>query len=278
MNVTNVRPLFAGIGLLVALALPAAASAQQGTVAVDSVVATGPIANMNDLLGARIPGVEVLPSAITGGGARVRIRGTNSLSLNNEPIYYIDGIRMTADVNSSSIGIGGTNPSRVNDINPEEIESFDVVKGPSASTLYGTDAANGVIVIKTKRGRAGKPTWSLYNELGIIEDYNQYPTAYRGWYTNPRSAIPDSSSQPANGIQCLLTNTTLASADPLYCKQDSVSAFNLFEDRDASPNGTGWRGQTGLQVAGGTDVARYFLSGEYEKEIGLLRMPPFAWS
>src|SRR5436190_11299970 len=155
------------------------------TVRVDSVVSTGPIANMNDLLTSRVAGVEVLPGAITGAGARVRIRGTSSLSLNNEPIYIIDGIRMTWDVNSSSIGIGGTNPSRVNDINPEEIESFDVVKGPSASTLYGTDAANGVIVIKTKRGRAGKPTWSLYNELGIIEDYNQYPTAYRGWYTNP---------------------------------------------------------------------------------------------
>jgi TonB-linked SusC/RagA family outer membrane protein len=248
------------------------------TVGADSVVSNGPIANMNDLLGARIPGVEVLPSPLTGGGARVRIRGTNSLSLNNEPIYYIDGIRMTADVNSSSIGIGGTNPSRVNDINPEEIESYDVVKGPSASTLYGTDAANGVIVIKTKRGRAGKPTWNLYNEMGIIQDYNTYPTAYRGWYTNPRTTNPDSSSQPANGIQCLLTSSALAPIDPLYCQQDSVSQYNLFADPEASPNGTGWRGQTGLQVSGGTDAARYFISGEYEKELGLLRMPSFAYS
>src|SRR6266581_5623293 len=126
------------------------------TVSAATVVQTGPIANMNDLLGARVPGVEVLPSAITGGGARVRIRGTNSLSLSNEPIYYIDGIRMESSVNSSSIGIGGTNPSRVNDINADEIESYDVVKGPSASTLYGTDAANGVIVITTKRGHDGK--------------------------------------------------------------------------------------------------------------------------
>jgi TonB-linked SusC/RagA family outer membrane protein len=247
------------------------------TVTADSLVSNGPIANMNDLLGSRTPGVEVLPGAITGAGARVRIRGTNSLSLNNEPIYYIDGVRMTADVNSSSIGIGGTNPSRVNDINPEEIESYDVVKGPSASTLYGTDAANGVIVIKTKRGRAGKPEWTLYNEMGVINDYNQYPTAYRGWYTNPRSAAPDSSSQPANGVQCLLTNTTRAPTDIQYCQQDSVSQFNLFADPQASPNGTGWRGQTGLQVTGGSDAARYFLSGEFEKEIGLLRMPEFAY-
>ena len=238
------------------------------TVRAESVTATGPIANMNDLLGARTPGVEVLPSAITGGGARVRIRGTNSLSLNNEPIYYIDGIRMESSVNSSSIGIGGTNPSRVNDINPEEIESYDVVKGPSASTLYGTDAANGVIVIKTKRGRAGKPTWSVYNEMGIIRDNNQYPIAYRGWTTG---------SLPTNGTQCFLTNTARAVGDPLRCVQDSVTQFNLFADKDASPNGTGWRGQSGLQVSGGSEAARYFLSGEFEKELGVLRMPQFAY-
>ncbi len=238
------------------------------TVQAESLVSIGPIANMNDLLVARTPGVEVLPGAITGAGARVRIRGTNSLSLNNEPIYYIDGIRMTSDINSSSIGIGGTNPSRVNDINPEEIESYDVVKGPSASTLYGTDAANGVIVIKTKRGRAGRAAWTLYNELGVINDNNRYPTAYRGWTTL---------STPTNGTQCFLTNTVRAPSDPLYCQQDSVTTFNLFADKDASPNGTGWRGQSGLQVTGGSDVARYFVSGEYEDERGLLRMPPFAY-
>ena len=123
------------------------------TIRADSLVATRPIANMNDLLAAKAPGVEVLEGNLTGAGARVRIRGTSSLSLNNEPLYIIDGVRMTSANNSSSIGIGGTNPSRVNDINAEEIESFDVVKGPSAATLYGTDAANGVIVIKTKQGR-----------------------------------------------------------------------------------------------------------------------------
>ena len=238
------------------------------TVSVATVVQNGPIANMSDLLSARVPGVEVLPSAITGGGARVRIRGTNSLSLSNEPIYYIDGIRMESSVNSSSIGIGGTNPSRVNDINADEIESYDVVKGPSASTLYGTDAANGVIVITTKRGHDGKAAWNLHNELGIMQDYNQYPIAYRGWTTG---------SLPTNGTQCFLTNSVRAVGDPLRCVQDSVTQFNLFADKDATPNGTGWRGQSGLQVSGGSDVARYFIAGEFEKELGVLRMPSFAY-
>src|SRR3954470_16729022 len=146
----------------------------------DSLVQPRPIANMNDLLSAKAPGVDVLAGNLTGAGARVRIRGTNSLSLNNEPLYIIDGIRMTSDNNSSSIGIGGTNPSRINDINPEEIESIEVVKGPSAAALYGTAASTGVIIVKTKRGRPGPAQWSVYAEQGFITDQNRYPDAYRG--------------------------------------------------------------------------------------------------
>lgn len=231
-------------------------------------VASKPVANMSDLLQSQAPGVQVLQSALTGGGQRIRIRGTNSLSLNNEPIFLIDGIRMTSDNNSSSIGIGGTNPSRVSDINPEEIESIEVVKGPSASTLYGTDAANGVIVIKTKRGRAGPARWTTYAELGAIKDRNEYPYAYRGWRTGPTGAT---TSTPTNTVQCFLFQVAAGS-----CTQDSVSRFNLFRDKDSSPLGTGARQQYGLQLSGGSEAVRYFMSGEWEDEVGLLRMPQFS--
>ncbi|MGH7569121.1 MAG: SusC/RagA family TonB-linked outer membrane protein [Gemmatimonadales bacterium] len=232
------------------------------TIDAATLVQTAPIANMNDLLVAKAPGVHVLPGNLTGAGARVRIRGTSSLSLNNEPIYIIDGIRMESAVGSSSIGIGGTNPSRLNDINPEEIESIDVVKGPSAAALYGTAAANGVIVIKTKRGRPGPARWNAYAEGGLITDMNRWPIAYRGWRNG---------STPTNGTQCILTQ--LARGE---CTQDSVTQFNLFEDPDASPNGTGYRQQYGLQVSGGSDAVRYFVSGEWEDEVGQLKMPRFA--
>jgi TonB-dependent SusC/RagA subfamily outer membrane receptor len=86
----------------------------------------------------------------------VRIRGTSSLSLSNNPIYIVDGTRVEGTTASSTVSVGGTLPARVNDLNPEEIESIDVVRGPSAATLYGTDAANGVIVITTKHGVAGQ--------------------------------------------------------------------------------------------------------------------------
>src|SRR5437899_4657518 len=245
------------------------------TIRADSRVATRPIANMNDLLGAKAPGVEVLAGNLTGAGARVRIRGTNSLSLNNEPLYIIDGVRMTSANNSSSIGIGGTNPSRVNDLNPEEIESIEVVKGPSAAALYGTATSTGLIVLKTKRGAPGPTRWNVYAEQGLIKDYNTYPTAYRGWKTHP-SGIPDSGSLPTNGIECLLTQTVRAPTDPQFCLQDSVTTYNLFDDPQTSPNATGYRNQYGVQVQGGSDVTRYFVSGEWENEVSQLKMPPFA--
>ena len=231
----------------------------------DSLVQTRPIASMNDLLGAKAPGVDVLAGNLSGAGSRVRIRGTNSLSLNNEPLYIIDGVRMTADNNSSSIGIGGTNPSRINDINPEEIESIDVVKGPAAAALYGTAASTGVIIIKTKRGRPGPARWTAYAEQGIIKDLNEYPNAYRGWRTLPTA------STTQNGTQCLLTQVASG-----FCTQDSVTSFNLFNDPTATPNATGYRNQYGLQVSGGSDVSSYFVSGEYENEVGQLKMPSFA--
>src|SRR5437764_8979474 len=101
--------------------------------------------NAADLLNSRVPGVEVLQSGgTTGSGSRVRIRGATSLSLSNEPIIVLDGIRMdnTAQAGGFDNFTGGQAPSRINDLNPEDFEPVEVVKGPSAAVLYGTDAAN----------------------------------------------------------------------------------------------------------------------------------------
>ena len=239
------------------------------TVDATLLVANGPVSNMNDLLVGKAPGVQVLPGSTTGTGGRVRIRGNSSLSLSNNPIYVIDGVRMVSDVGSGSIGIGGSNPTRVNDLNPEDIESIDVVRGPSASTLYGTDAANGVIVIKTKRGKAGRAVWNAYAEQGYITDGNKYPTAYRGWRTGTSNTT---NSTVRNATQCLLAQVVTTNA-LARCVQDSVSSYNLWEDKDVTPLGTGNRNQVGVQVSGGSDAVRYFVSSEWERELGVLQMP-----
>src|SRR5438552_13026825 len=102
----------------------------------------GPV-NAADLLNSRVPGVEVMQSGgTTGTGSRIRIRGATSLSLRNEPIIVVDGVRIDNTANADGgLGVGGQSPSRLNDLNAEDIEAIEVVKGPSAAALYGTDAA-----------------------------------------------------------------------------------------------------------------------------------------
>lgn len=231
------------------------------------VTATRGVSNMADLLTARAPGVLVTPGTQTGAGVRVRIRGTSSVSLSNNPIYVIDGIRVDGSNGSSTLSVGGTTPSRVGDLNPEEIESIEVVRGPSASTLYGTDAANGVIVIKTKRGVAGKPQWNYYTEQTALADRNEYPTAYRAWRSGATAAT---TSTRSNAVQCFLTQKASGS-----CAIDSVSSYNLHKDQESTPYGVGYRQQHGLQVKGGTEAVRYFLHGEWEDEDGVTKLPQF---
>jgi TonB-linked SusC/RagA family outer membrane protein len=227
-----------------------------------ALTATKPITSIGDLLTARAPGVQVMPNNMTGASARVRIRGFSSLSLSNDPIYVIDGMRMTSDNGSQSIGIGGTTFSRVGDINPQDIENIEIVKGPSAATLYGTDAANGVIVITTKRGRAGKGRWNAFVENGVVTDHNTYPTAYTLWGHTPAT--------PATAKQCFLSQLAAGT-----CVQDSLQSFNLWSDPQTTPLGTGQRQQYGLSTSGGADALTYFVSGDYEKELGVYTIPQF---
>lgn len=231
------------------------------------VVQTQAVANLGDLLTSRAAGVQVLPGVQTGAGTRVRIRGTSSLSLTNNPIYIIDGIRVEGTTGSSTISVGGTTPARVGDLNPEEIESIEVVRGPSAATLYGTDAANGVIVITTKRGVAGRMEWTHYTEQTAITDQNDYPTAWRGWRTGTTSGT---TSTQANTVQCFLTQVAAGT-----CSQDSVTSFNLHEDPETTPYGIGYRRQYGSQLRGGTETVRFFVHGEFEDEDGVTKVPDF---
>jgi TonB-linked SusC/RagA family outer membrane protein len=228
-------------------------------------VEIAPITTVADLLAARASNLVVTTGTQTGSGSRTRIRGVASMSLSNEPIFVIDGIRMTADVSSSSLFTGGSQPSRVSDINPDEIESIEIVKGPSAAALYGTAAANGVVVIQTKRGKAGSARWNTYFEAGKLTDRNTYPTAY----TLFGKATPTSTTELGFN-QCNLQRVGIGT-----CFVDSVAALNLFTNDSLTPIGDGNRWQAGAQLSGGTEMVRYFLSGEREEEMGIMQLPTF---
>ncbi len=205
--------------------------------------------NLSDLLNARVPNVEVLPSGgTTGTGARVRIRGSSSLSLSNEPIIVVDGIRVESGANSNSIGVGGQLPSRLNDINAEDIESIEIVKGPSAAALYGTDAANGVIQIRTKRGRPGPTRWTAFAEGGSLSDITTWPANYKG--------------VDATGGTCL--TFVMATGG---CAIATVNQFNPLEVN--SPFRQGLRQQYGMSASGGGEQTTFFLSGDFEREKGV---------
>ncbi len=230
------------------------------TINVGEKMAELPAANMGQLLSGRAAGVQVVSTGETGGGSRVRIRGQSSLSLSNNPVVIIDGVRVNGTSGSSAIGVGGATPSRLDDINPEEIESIEVVKGPSAATLYGTEAAAGVINITTKRGRAGKTTYTVYSENGIINDprEGQYPLLYYGW-----------GQRGATQGQCRLQDQLSGACTRL----DSLNSGNVLNDPNLSPIATGNRFQYGIQASGGSDRVQFFASAEREAETGIYEMP-----
>lgn len=230
------------------------------SVIVSDVLEASPIASINDVLQSRVAGVQVLQGTMVGAGARVRLRGTTSASLSNDPVYYIDGIRIESATNSTSIGQGGTAPSRVDDIDPQDIESLEVVKGPSAAALYGTDAANGVIVISTKRGRQGAPSWNAFTQQGLNVDMTNYPDAWSGWTTVGGTPV---------------TGCDQAFAVTGGCTLDSISHFNLFEKASTTPEKAAPLQLYGLSVAGGTPAIRYFVAGDYQTNTGTTHLPQF---
>lgn len=211
---------------------------------------------LSNVLNARSPGLSVTQSGgTTGTSSRIRIRGSNSINLTNEPLLIVDGVRVNNSSTSFSVGLGGQTISRFDDINPEEIESVEVVKGPAAASLYGTAAANGVIVVRTKRGGSGPPRWNAYAETGSVKDYIDYPANFRQIGRSPTGARVTS---------CTIDAQARGACTPYA---DSLLSFNPIEA--VSPFRNGFRNSVGANVGGGTDVATYFFSAEQDNEQGV---------
>lgn len=230
-------------------------------------VAELPTPTMGAVLSGRAAGVQVVNGGAAGAGSRVRIRGQSSLSLTSEPVVIIDGVRVTSSVASAAtggdqfgagVGTGGSAPSRLDDINPEEIENIEIIKGPSAATLYGTEAANGVISITTKRGKSGKTRYNFYAENGISSNSRPFPDMYSLW--------GKTAGQTASRI-CTLSQVLGG------CAVDSLSRGNILSTDSLTAIDQGRRSQYGMQVSGGSDRVQFFLSGETESETGIYKMP-----
>lgn len=124
-----------------------------------------PVANLNQALQGRAAGVFVESNnGKVGEGVKILIRGSGSISASNSPLYVIDGVPI-------SINAGSGNP--IADINFNDIESFDILKDASAAAIYGSRAANGVVLITTKKGRSGKTSFQVNTQYGINKPTNK---------------------------------------------------------------------------------------------------------
>ncbi|MEO5590729.1 MAG: TonB-dependent receptor, partial [Gemmatimonadaceae bacterium] len=187
-------------------------------------------------------------SGSAGTSTNYRLRGAGSLYAGNSPTIYLDGVRLT-DRNQGSFSVFGQTTSALDAINPNDIESIEVIKGPAAATLYGAEAAAGVIQIITKKGRPGKTRWEARVETGNAKWVDDLKPVNYGVATAAR--IADTLGYPGyRGLQVGDIISHRAMTEPNALRTGGLSKYSL-------------------SAAGGGDRYTYFLSGAQSKEDGV---------
>lgn len=218
------------------------------------IVERGTVTSVQDILTGRVPGVQLTASSgSTGTAQQIRIRGASSISLSNEPLIFIDGVRADSrsqsDVAGGGLWVGGQATSRLFDVNPEDIESVEVVKGPAAATLYGADASAGVIQIFTKKGAAGTNQFRQNVTLEYHDiDPNFTPETAFGRCTQALVDVPNS--------LCAGRNV------------DDVFTDNVLQREGVFRNGQ--MRSLGYNARGGGDNFGYYISFGVDQEDGTL--------
>ncbi len=208
-----------------------------------------PVRTVADILeAAQIPGVLVQrQSGDPGSPTKIRIRGIGSISQSNDPVVILDGVWIDAST---------SRPSKLDDIDPASIETIEVIRGPSAATLFGQDASNGVIVITSKKGQAGPTRWNLSYNRDWGQTYGSSPLLHKALGTQ-------------TGIQepqwCPIPNVISS-----LCRQDSVISIDP-NNRLFSREGTETNNRYTVQVDGGAQNVTYSLTASTGNTIGVRR-------
>ena len=251
-----------------------------GTIEAGQLVEETPIHNVMELLSARTPGLTLMSnSGQTGSSSNIRIRGAGSLNGGYQPVFYLDGVR----IESGTVGAGSTyqGGTALDFLNPEDIESVEVLKGPAAATLYGADAANGVIQIITKKGRRGAESvqWTSSIEVGQNEwvagqdryttywhcttsnqNSNSYPgckdpSSVQWWGADSNGNAKLFTGIPAKDIIDVGDGTFILKDNPLFRDPNALRAGDLYDFQ--------------LSARGGTGRAGYYLSFNNSREQGV---------
>ncbi len=227
---------------------------QEVTTAVTSVGAAAierqPVAGFDQALQGQAPGVQVTaPSGAPGAGINVRVRGNATLNLNASPLYVVDGVPIIPEY-QQELSVGSQRLNPLNTINPNDIESIDVLKDGAAAAIYGVRAANGVVVITTKHGKVGQA------QVGL----NVY---YGRQYLRKKLAVLNA-QQFAQEFNAIQAGAGLA---PAFADPTNPGPYNTdWQDAVYRP---GYQQNYQLNVSGGTEKTRYYVSGGYFNQQGI---------
>ena len=218
---------------------------------------------INSLAG-KIAGVNITQAGgAAGAGSQIILRGGTSLERDNQPLFVVDGViydnSTTVAGNSAFDGsqaAASTSSNRVMDINPEDIENMSVLKGPAASALYGSKAANGVVIITTKKGKDGNVEVNLSTKYTTTwaKDLPETQKRYGAGYWQ----LADDGTVNFNDYSYNSWGREMGANDPVY---DNIGDFFR--------NGGAW--DTNVSVAGGNQNGTFFLSGSYYNQDGIIR-------
>ncbi|SMD33855.1 TonB-linked outer membrane protein, SusC/RagA family [Reichenbachiella faecimaris] len=230
---------------------------------------------VDQLLNGRAPGVQVISNnANPGAGISVKIRGTNSLRGNNEPLYVVDGVVISSageDVNSASTDSNESqsNQNGLNGINPRDIESIEVLKDASATAIYGSRGANGVVLITTKQGVSGETRINAYatSSVAMIEKKLDVldPVTYAK-YQNEGQLQKD-----ANPIFHIENGQIYSIDGGSNVGSEPMKTIN-WQDEIYQP---GLNYNAGVSFGGGSDNGTYYVSAGYNDQSGIVETSKF---
>lgn len=221
-----------------------------------------PVKDVLSALQGRASGVQIVSnSGAPGAGITVRVRGMSSLNSGNEPLYVIDGVAIESNSLSSLNGYDqhGLNP--LGDINPGDIESMEVLKDAASTAIYGSRAANGVILITTKRGKGGKAKVSASTFFGISQITHKLSVLNASQW---REVIIDTYKNLDR------YNNATTPSQPHWTAIDSLNPMNSGDvDWQDVMYRTAWQKQVEFSVQGGSEGNRYALTSSYLDQDGI---------
>ncbi len=228
---------------------------------IPSQVLEQPVSSFDRALQGAVAGVQVTPtSGQPGGGVSIRIRGGSSITGGNEPLYVIDGLPVVTTSSSAGTTTGAeVNP--LSTINPNDIESIEVLKDASATAIYGSRGANGVVIITTKSGKAGKTTIAYDVTSGVQTLRKKIDVLNAEQFARLRNEA--------------LFDTNPALGPNQYLSESEINALG---------KGTDWQEEAfraapiqthQISASGGTEKTQYYLSGNYFKQEGIITNTDF---